>query len=178
MTQMSELSKNLRVDEIIIVTGKSFSKLKRLHMDQCNLLEKLQLVGGGALKGLSYLFMGSCASLKHIIGLEHLQCLRDLRIENCGKLEGELIKSNKGIGASPIICFPCLETISLQLLPQVTIICSDNVSFPSLLDLHINECCKLEKFPRCLMNKEKPPQSFRCVIIGNKKWWEGCSGKM
>ena len=103
--------------------------------------------------------------------LQHLQCLKILTIEFCPKLEGELIKLN--LEDRPMR-FCSLESICLENLPQLTMICSDNVSFPRLAHLSRGFCPKLCKFPIGFMKKEMPLQGhIGSQIWGTEEWWEG-----
>lgn len=89
--------------------------------------------------------------------------LSRLDVEYCSMLEQVIGKDDQNVGET--ILFPNLKELHLSNLPNIRTFCCNNIQFPSLEYLYINECPMMLKFVEELSDHTSKPFIVKQVSL-------------
>ncbi|OAY75702.1 Disease resistance protein RPS5 [Ananas comosus] len=152
----------------------SLSHLQNLQLLFLPILEKIIWRGidpHQCLPNLACLRIFRCDSLEDISWVLRLPHLQELYVSKCKRLKqiitDEATSSSSSAKYQLTPSFPSLKLIWLDNLEQLTSICGDEISFPSLESIAVYDCLKLNKLPLGLCSA-----GTKREILGERKWWD------
>nr|XP_029120670.1 disease resistance protein RPS2-like [Elaeis guineensis] len=114
---------------------------------------------------LSFLGVSYCNKLKNVTWVLKLEYLEHLELHACRQMERVIDDADEADAATDL-AFPNLKRIRLSELPNLTVICRSESTFPSLELLDVRNCPALRGLP---FNSETPTNKLR--IWGDPDWW-------
>ncbi|KAG1342051.1 Disease resistance protein RPS5 [Cocos nucifera] len=114
---------------------------------------------------LSFLRVSYCNKLKNVTWVLKLEYLEELVLHACGQME-RVIDDADDADAATDLAFRSLKRICLSELPNLTVICCSQSTFPSLEILRVINCPALRSLP---FSSETPKNKLR--IWGDPDWW-------
>ncbi|KAG1342040.1 putative Disease resistance protein RPS2 [Cocos nucifera] len=114
---------------------------------------------------LSILRIYRCHKLKNVTWVLKLEYLEELELYDCVEME-RLIDDADEADAATDLAFPSLKRIQLRNLPNLTVICRSQSTFPSLELLYVSNRPALRSLP---FDSETPKTKLR--IEGEPDWW-------
>lgn len=147
----------------------SLNRLEKFAL--VSLLELKQIVWKGVephrcLVNLVELEITACKNLIDVTWVLHLQCLKTVDIRYCAKMK-QVIADEAVASSSSMTTLPELKKLSLWDVPEMTKICNDEVSFPSLQSAQFVGCKNLKRLPLGMCKTER-----KVEISGYMDWWD------
>ncbi|XVF11377.1 hypothetical protein REPUB_Repub08aG0022800 [Reevesia pubescens] len=122
-------------------------------------------------QSLSEVRIQYCSKLRDITWLILAPNLSFINVVSCDKME-EIINERKLSQVAEVVetssLFAKLETLHLQLLPELKSICWDALPFSCLKEILVNGCPKLKRLP---LNSNSAKEN-KIRIEGEEEWWK------